>query len=233
MTPTERSGTDVGERTILSDLLPTADLVVRVGEVELRGITDDVLCGLVDLARAGIHPPDEMPFYRPWSQATGDTLARNTAAYHWHARAGFRPGAWDLELGVFFRGELVGCQGIVTEDYLVTRTGETGSWLAAAHQGGGIGTTMRRALCALVFDHLGAEEITSGVFEDNVASRAVSRKVGYAANGTARLKRVRAGVEEVAVNHRLVLRPEAFVRGDLPVEVSGVEPLQRAIGLIP
>lgn len=231
MTAAQRWGSDEGERTRLSDILPTADLVVRLGEVELRAITDDVLCGLIDLARDGIHPPDEMPFYRPWSQAAGDALAHNTAAYHWSGRAAFRPEAWDLQLAVFVRGDLVGCQGIATHDFLVTRTGETGSWLGAAHQGKGIGTTMRRALCAMVFDDLGAQEITSGAFADNPASLAVSRKVGYAADGAVRTHRVRAGIEEVAINHRLVLRPETFVRGDVPVEVSGVEPLRRAIGL--
>jgi RimJ/RimL family protein N-acetyltransferase len=38
---------------------------------------------------------------------------------------------------------------------------------------------MRQAMCALLFDHLEAEEITSAAFTDNPASLAVSRKVGY------------------------------------------------------
>ena len=61
--------------------------------------------------------------------------------------------------------------------------------------------------------------MTSGAFIDNPASLAVSTKVGYRANGRFRMTR-REG--EVAVNQRLVLTPEAFVRGE-PIEVTGAE----------
>ena len=84
----------------------------------------------------------------------------------------------------------------------MTRTGETGSWLGREFQGRGIGTAMRQVICAFAFDHLDAEEVTSGAFLDNPASLAVSRKVGYRPNGVRRLKR-RAG--ELALNQSLVL----------------------------
>ena len=84
-------------------------------------------------------------------------------------------------------GELVGVQALHTENFRITRTGETGSWLGRSLQGRGLGTRMRRALCAFAFDHLGAVEITSGAFLDNPASLAVSAKVGYLPNGRARL----------------------------------------------
>src|SRR5699024_10957904 len=129
---------------------------------------------------------------------------------------------------VFEAGQLVGCQGLSTHDFLVTRTGETGSWLGRSHQGRGIGTRMRRAVCALAFDHLGFDEVTSGAFVDNPASLGVSRKVGYRPDGTRRLKR-REG--ERAMNQRLVLTAETFVRGDEPVEVTGAPELREFIGL--
>src|SRR4051794_32629907 len=59
----------------------------------------------------------------------------------------------------------------------------------AEFQGRGIGTAMRQTMCALLFDHLQAEEITSAAFTDNPASLAVSRKVGYTDNGTFRMQR--------------------------------------------
>jgi len=62
---------------------------------------------------------------------------------------------------------------------LVTRTTETGSWLARRFQGRGIGTAMRQIIAAFAFDHLDTRHVTSAAFSDNVASASVSRKVGY------------------------------------------------------
>ena len=212
----------------LTDLLPVLGLRVTAGPLELRGITDDVLADLCGLAERGIHDPDQMPFYFPWTDAPADELARNTAQYHWRCRADFSPAAWDLHLATYVDGTLAGTQGFSTSDYLVTRTGETGSWLGREHQGRGIGTAMRQAMCALLFDHLEAAEITSGAFLDNPSSLAVSRKVGYRDNGVRRHKR-REG--ELALNQRLVLTPDDFVRGPHDVEVEGLAAFRRSIGL--
>ena len=212
----------------LADLHPPLGLRITAGPVELRGITDDDLVLLCALAEAGVHPPEEMPFYVPWTAAPPGELARNTAAHHWQNRATWSTTSWSLELGVRYDGELVGCQGLRTSNYLVTRTGETGSWLGLPHQGRGIGTLMRQAICAFAFDHLDAAELSSGAFLDNPASLAVSRKVGYRDNGRERLQR-RAG--ELAVNQGLVLTPDAFVRGDHPLEVEGLAALRHFVGL--
>jgi RimJ/RimL family protein N-acetyltransferase len=87
---------------------------------------------------------------------------------------------------------------------------------------------MRQMICAFLFDHLDFEEITSGAFTDNPESLAVSRKVGYRDNGVRRLKR-REG--ELATNLGLVLTKEDLVRGEHPLEVEGVAPFRRSIGL--
>lgn len=213
--------------TTIGDLLPMLALRIIAGPLELRGLSDDDLAELGALAEEGVHAPGEMPFYVPWTEAPGGELARNLAAFHWRMRADFSVASWNLELGVWYDGRLVGCQGFRTDHYLVTRTGETGSWLGRRHQGRGIGTLMRRAMCAFVFDHLDAAEIASGAFLDNPASLAVSRKVGYRDNGRFRLER-RPG--ELAVNQSLLLTRETFVRGD-PVEVEGAAAFRRSIGL--
>lgn len=122
---------------------------------------------------------------------------------------------------------MVGIQGFSSRDFPVARTAETGSWLARRFHGQGIGTRMRRAICAFVFDELGAIEITSGAFTDNAASMAVSRKVGYRSNGTERV--ARRG--RPAVIQRPVLAPEDFIRGDDPVKISGAEALRAFLGL--
>ena len=68
---------------------------------------------------------------------------------------------------------------------------------------------MRQVMCALLFDHLGFTEITSGAFTDNPASLTVSAKVGYVANGTVRYERR----GELADMTQLLLTPDAFRRG--------------------
>lgn len=212
----------------LADLSPMLGLRITAGPLELRGLTDDDLLGLCELAEGGVHAPGEMPFYVPWTEAPAGELARNTAAYHWRCRAEFSVDSWNLELGTWYDGALVGAQGFGTRSYLVTRTGETGSWLGLSHQGKGIGTLMRQVMCAFVFDHLEAAEVTSAAFLDNPASLAVSRKVGYRPAGVRRLER-RPG--ELALNQRLTLEPGDLVRAPYPLEVEGLSAFRRSIGL--
>ncbi len=209
-----------------TDLFPVLGLRITAGPLELRGIADDDIAALVGLALAGIHPPERMPFAVPWTDAPADELPLRFAQYHWGNRASFSRERWTLDFVVRWEGVVVGTQGFFTRDYLVTRTGETGSWLGAAHQGHGIGTAMRQAICAFLFDHLGAEVVHSGAFLDNPASLAVSRKVGYVDNG--RIRMVRRG--ELAENQQLVLTPDGLVRGE-PISVDGLGPVRRLIGL--
>lgn len=218
MTPT---GSTIGQ------VFPVLDLRVTAGDLELRGITDDDLVTLGELAVRGIHSPDRMPFSFPWTDVPADELPLAFAQYHWRTRADFAPAGWVLNLGVWSRGELVGVQGVTTRNFVVRRTGETGSWLGAEHQGRGLGTTMRQVMCVLLLDHLGFTEVTSGAFVDNPASLAVSRKVGYRPNGIERYER-RGELVEMTM---LALRPADLVRPDVAVEVTGAERVRRLIGV--
>jgi RimJ/RimL family protein N-acetyltransferase len=210
-----------------AEIWPPYGVRVTEGDLTLSVVTDDDIPGLVELVLAGIHPPDEMPFSEPWTLEDPTDLPANMVRYFSHVRAGCTPEEFTLQFAVRVGGELVGTQGFHTKDFGVTRTGETGSWLGRRFQGRGIGTRMRRAVCAFAFDGLGAEEVTSGAFLDNPASLAVSRKVGYRENGVVRLKR-RAG--ELALNQKLVLTPDTFVRGP-EVEMVGLPALRAFLGL--
>ena len=212
----------------LEEIWPVFGLRVTAGPLQLTPVQDQDIPALVDLAEQGIHGPADMPFLVPWSATPASELGRTMAGYYWRTRAEFGPAKWDLELAVRWDGVVAGVQGVRTADYLVTRTGETGSWLGRAHQGRGIGTLMRQTVCALLFDHLDAQEVTSGAFEDNPASLAVSRKVGYSDNGVVRMRR-REG--EMALLRRVRLSPDALVRSDYSLDVEGVVPLRRLIGL--
>jgi RimJ/RimL family protein N-acetyltransferase len=212
----------------LEDIWPLFRLRVVAGPLELRAVRDTDIPALVDLAEGGIHDPKAMPFAFPWSTAPAAELGRNMAVFYWRNRADFSPQTWSLELVVRWDGVIVGCQGFSTENYLVTRTGETGSWLGRAFQRKGIGTLMRQTICAFLFDSLEAQEVTSAAFLDNPASLAVSHKVGYTSNGRTREKR-REG--ELAISQRLTLRPQHLVRSDHNLEVEGAQAVRHMIGL--
>lgn len=212
----------------IEEIWPQFGLRIRSGPLELAAIRDDDVPVLVDLAERGIHPPESMPFAFPWTDAPTTELARNMAVHYWRSRGANSPERWSLALVVRRDGRVVGIQAFATENYLVTRTGETGSWLGLEHQGQGTGTLMRQTMCAFLFDHLDAEEITSAAFVDNPASGAVSRKVGYSPNGQTREKRRDA---ELAISQRLVLRPSGLIRSEHPLEVDGLPALRRDIDL--
>lgn len=96
-----------------------------------------------------------------------EDLPAAMAAYYWRTRAEFAAQHWVLDLVVRVDGQIVGTQGLSSHGYLTHRRAETGSWLGRAHQGHGIGTLMRQAICALAFDHFDAVEIMSGAYTDN------------------------------------------------------------------
>ena len=194
-------------------LWPPFALTVTAGPLTLRAVRDEDKPALLELVLAGVHNPAVMPFSTPWTDAAPADLLRQSVAYYWRIRADFSPSSWSLDLVVRVADEIVGGQGLFGENFTVTRVADTGSWLGRAHQGRGIGTLMRQAACALVLDHLDGEQLTSAAFEDNPASLAVSRKVGYVDNGVERRQR-RDG--ELAVLRRLILTPDAFVRGRIP-----------------
>jgi RimJ/RimL family protein N-acetyltransferase len=211
----------------LSEIWPPYQVKITAGDLELRVIRDEDLPGLVELVLDGVHDPGFMPFSFPWTDADPTELPANFVRHHWETRAKFTPERFTLDFAVRRAGELVGTQAFHTEDFAITRTGETGSWLAKRFHGQGIGTRMRRAVCAFAFEELGAVEITSGAFLDNPSSLGVSRKVGYRPNGLKRM--ARRGV--AAMNQKLLLKPEDFVRGDDPMEFSGGEALRRFVGV--
>lgn len=212
--------------TTLAEIWPPYALRVSEGDLELTVVRDDDLPELVDLALSGVHPPELMPFSTAWTDAAPAELPANMVRYYSSVRASFTPESYGLPCAVRVGGQLVGTQLFGADDFALTRTGETGSWLGRRFQGRGIGTRMRRAICALAFDGLGAEEVTSGAFEDNRASLAVSTKVGYRPNGAVRMKRR----DQMAVNRKLVLTPETFVRGE-PVRMLGVTELRAFLRL--
>lgn len=210
----------------LADIFPPLGLRVVAGPLELRGIGSEEVLALLDVVRDGIHHPATMPFLMPWTDADPADLPLNYLQWWWRSMALFTRDAWELNLCVLWHGEVVGVQGVTTQDFPTLRFGETGSWLGRRFQGRGIGTAMRQAMCALLFDELGFEFITSAAFADNAASTRVSYKVGYRDNGLDwRIPRA-----ERSTLQRLLLLPEDLVRGE-PITVTGAAAMRRFIDI--
>lgn len=210
----------------LAEIFPPFGVRVSCGPLELTGIGPDEVVELLEVASNGVHDPAVMPFTVPWTEADAADLPFNF--FQWWARtaASWTREAWSLNLGVRWNGQMVGVQSVSTQDFLVLRFGETGSWLGRRFHGQGIGTVMRQAMCALLFDHLDFEFVTSAAFTDNPASLRVSEKVGYKENGLD--WNLRRG--EGSRTKRLLLIREDLVRGP-EIEVQGVAELRYFIGL--
>jgi RimJ/RimL family protein N-acetyltransferase len=210
---------------------PLFDLVVRTPRLELRLPREDEFAAIVELVDGGIHEPDTMPFFVPWTDVEPARRARETAQWLWQHRANWSPDKWTFTAGVFVGGRPIGIQDIGAENFRAVRTVETGSWLGRAHQGQGYGREMREAILHLAFAGLGAEEALSGAFEDNAASLAVSRAVGYDENGEARGRRRDGSGRTV----RFRMGREAWQRRRRDdIELCGLEPcLEMFVGAAP
>lgn len=153
--------------------------------LELRLGTPDELVEVHELARQGIHPPDEMPFKNPWTDHSADAdFVDRCVAFHESALREWRPGRWSFNPLVFLEGRPIGSQGMRAENFPTRREVDTGSWLGQAFQGQGVGTEMRTALLELAFRSLGAKAAVSGSVFGNESSKRVSQKLGYAIVGT-------------------------------------------------
>jgi RimJ/RimL family protein N-acetyltransferase len=198
---------------------PLADLVLRTPRLELRPDDDAGLVELADVALGGVHPPEEMPFVVPWTEADPRELGRRTLQHCWSRRAALAPERWTVDFLVRRDGRVVGMQGLTGQDFATTREVSTGSWLGRPHQGDGVGTEMRAAVLLFAVDHLGAVRARSSAFLGNAASLRVSEKLGYRADGTETV--VRRG--RSTADRRLVLDAADLVRPEWELAVEGVE----------
>jgi RimJ/RimL family protein N-acetyltransferase len=190
-------------------------LRVRTPRLELRLPTREELVALADLARAGIHPPERMPFYVPWSdRAQLPEFSDEFVAHHVDGLAAWSDDAWTLNLAAFHDGRPIGIQSLRRAGDAV----DTGSWLGAAWQDRGLGTEMRAGALELAFRGLGYPAATSGAFVDNPQSQRVSEKLGYRVVGRATHAPRDEPVEELL--YRL---DRDDWRCPVPVELAGVE----------
>ena len=165
------------------ELHPVFGLTLRTTDgVELRYVDDELLPDLAEVAAAGIHDPSWQPLTE-WTDVADAERARSVVQHVWRMRGQLGRDHWFLSFAVLRDGVVVGRQDLEGGRFAVTREVSTGSWLGLAHQGRGTGTLMRRAVLSLAFDHLGATTAITAAWKDNVASNAVSARLGYERDG--------------------------------------------------
>jgi RimJ/RimL family protein N-acetyltransferase len=170
----------------MSRLWPLLELELETERLTLRPPDDVALAALADLALRGIHSPDSMPFFSPWTDLAGDEFLRGFAQYFWRQRATWTPEAWALPFAVYLGDTPIGVQQIEATRFPERRAVETSSWVGLGYQRQGAGTEMRAAVLDFAFRVLGAEIALSGALPDNGGSIAISTRLGYDPNGTRR-----------------------------------------------
>ncbi|WP_335989951.1 GNAT family N-acetyltransferase [Glycomyces sp. MUSA5-2] len=219
---------------MLADLIPLFHLRIRTARLELRLPHPDELPALAAAAASGIHRPDERPFLAgpgetAWALLPPHERAMNLIQWNLSALGSWKPEQWRLELAVFLEGEPIGVQAVHAEHYAITRQVTTGSWLRLDRQGNGLGTQMREAALALVFDHLEGEWARTCTYDHNLASNRVSEKLGYRPDGLDVVAK-EDGRAHTVRRHRMSKADwTAMPRG--AVEVDGVADVRSWVGL--
>lgn len=206
---------------------PLFDLRLTVAELELRPMTEADLVPLAELL------PDDVELDPAATRYPGLSDAANRRVigfqHYWKSFGNWRPDRWRLAFCVRAGGELVGVQELESEDFAALRTVYSSSHLIGSARGRGIGRQMRRAALALAFGPLRAEAAISSAWQDNHASLAVSRALGYLPNGESRHRRG----DGVDTMRYLRLTRADWLAGDgaAGVRIEGVEACLPYFGL--
>lgn len=174
-------------RPVLVDLWPIYRVRITTPRLQLRLPTESELAELADVAGKGVHNLPERPFLTPWTEGGPLDRARFVLREHWENLAGWAVDRWALDLGAYTRdNQPPGMVSIRARDFAVVREVTTSSWLGLPHHGSGFGTEAWLGLLELAFGHLDAEAALTEVFQDNLASQRVSRRLGYEPDGISR-----------------------------------------------
>ena len=157
--------------------LPLPRFALRVDEeLELALLERDdarPLAELVDANRAHLRP------WMPWAH---DTSPRATLGFIEQRALPAIAAADGFELGVWWRGRLVGACGMHSVGGPPKR-GSLGYWLAADAQGHGLVTRAMRALTAKAFADHGCDRVDLRADVANARSRAVAERLGFRFEG--------------------------------------------------
>ncbi|PGH45405.1 GNAT family N-acetyltransferase [Micromonospora sp. WMMA1996] len=215
-----RTGHDA--RMTLAEVWPVRRLRVTTSVLELAVPGEDELAELAMHAAAGIYDPQSRFLARSpvagWESGPSPQAEWSFLRYYWASLADWRPSRWNLVMAVKVDGACVGVQEIGAQDFGITRTVSTGSWIARRFQRRGYGKQMRAAILHLAFAGLGADRAESAAWSTNAPSLGVSWSLGYQSNGTT----IRAfdGARQEQIN--LVLDRQRWESGRDDIAIHGL-----------
>lgn len=202
----------------LAALYAPFGLLVTAGDIALRLIRDSDLPAYAELVSSPLFADESADFVFDWWLQEPEARLRRGLQWLWKSRAGISPEDWKFSMGVFHAGRLVGFQDMSAQNFATLRVVTSGSYLRLEYQGRGVGTLMRQMALVLAFDRLGATRAQSIAACDNERSLFVSRRCGYALDGTA----VGMNGKKRLAMQRVVVTPKTFIRPDVEVKVSGL-----------
>lgn len=102
------------------------------------------------------------------------------------------PDAQEMVFVITLDDVLIGCCGLqlTSDDGTFIDTAELGYWLGKPYWGNGYATEAGAALLRMAFEEMGLRHVTCGHFSDNLSSRRVIEKLGFAFVGAAELNSV-------------------------------------------
>lgn len=154
------------------------DVVIELAEEHHA----EELFALVDRNRDHLRP------WMPWVDAT--VTPADSLAFLRFVRAEYAAGR-QFHANLRYGGALVG--GIGMRFNQPNLKAEIGYWLDAGHVGRGIVTRATRALTSVAFSELGFRRVSILAAVDNVRSRAVPERLGFAYEGVLRSNEVVGG----------------------------------------
>ncbi len=218
----------------LDEVWPVLGLRVQSPGLELFVPDQTTLVDIARLAARGIYDPQNQYLPRTpvggWEDVDSPEAERRFLRYYWASLADWRPERWNLLLGARAGDQIVGVQEIGAQDFALTRTISTGSWVGRQFQGAGYGKAMRQAVLHLAFVGFHAERADTAAWVTNAASLGVSRAVGYQPNGTT----VRATEGRRIEQINLTLNRSDWRGPTRDIEIIGLSPdVKELIGLPP
>ena len=105
----------------MSSAWPLFDLRLRTPRVVLRSPTDDDLFALLEVARAGVHDPDQMPFAVAWTDLAPPEFEQSFLRFYWGCRSSWTPEAWQLPLAVLLEDRPIGIQELRATGFATLR----------------------------------------------------------------------------------------------------------------
>lgn len=167
----------------LSVLYPPLGLVIRTPDLILRPANEAEAASLASASVNGIHDPSFNPFSSDWSyrdpvvraQGIFQNIIRNSYLDSWQLKFAIRKASDpDHPIGIM---DVNPCEDSPNAVF-------TGSWILLREQGKGYGTQARAAMLKLAFEGLEMAEARTSMWERNLASLGVTKKLGYEKTGS-------------------------------------------------